>query len=202
MNFDELQKQWDKQPERPLDLTQNLHKMKSANLSIDKVRKTMKKDFFFQLTTLPLLLTYPYLFPIPQEKGPILWWIILCICTTIIIPMVYLFRFYKKSYKMEFSSLKNLNWFYYNYKFSIDLFKIYSYIILTLIVMFLGIVFLGNVDPEKLAYLQTSTAFYVTIIISLIIYIGICLCCINLWIRLLYKKHLKQLKEILDELES
>jgi len=202
MNFDELQKQWDKQPERPLDLTQNLHKMKSANLSIDKVRKTMKKDFFFQLTTLPLLLTYPYLFPISQEKGPILWWIILCICTTIIIPMVYLFRFYKKSYKMEFSSLKNLNWFYYNYKFSIDLFKIYSYIILTLIVMFLGIVFLGNVDPEKLAYLQTSTAFYVTIIISLIIYIGICLCCINLWIRLLYKKHLKQLKEILDELES
>jgi hypothetical protein len=202
MNFDELQKQWNTQPEQDVKLTDDLHKLKEANLPIDKVRKTMKKDFFFQLTSIPLLLTFPYFSSIPSEKEPILWWIILCICVTILIPMMYLFRFYKKSYKMEYSSLKNINWFYYNYKFSIDLFKIYSYIILTLMVMFLGVLFLGNVEPEKLAQIQTSSTFYITIVILLAVYVGVCFLFLTLWINLLYKKPLMQLKEILDELES
>lgn len=202
MNFDELQKQWNTQPEQDVKLTDDLHKLKEANLPIDKVRKTMKKDFFFQLTSIPLLLTFPYFSSIPSEKEPILWWIILCICVTILIPMMYLFRFYKKSYKMEYSSLKNINWFYYNYKFSIDLFKIYSYIILTLMVMFLGVLFLGNVEPEKLAQIQTSSTFYITIVILLAVYVGVCFLLLTLWINLLYKKPLMQLKEILDELES
>src|SRR5690606_12818874 len=201
MNFDELKKQWDKQPEQELEI-QNLKKLKEANLPIDKARKTMKKDFFFQLTSIPLLLTYPYLFPVASEKEPVLWWIILCICITIIIPMVYLFRFYKKSYQMDFASLKNLNWFYYNYKFSIDLIKIYSYIVITLLIMFIGVVFLGNIEPEKLAELQTNTAFYIAITILLIVYAGICIAFLTLWVNLLYKKTLKQLKEILDELED
>lgn len=202
MNFDELQKQWNTQPEQDVKLTDDLHKLKEANLPIDKVRKTMKKDFFFQLSSIPLLLTFPYFSSIPSEKEPILWWIILCICVTILIPMMYLFRFYKKSYKMEYSSLKNINWFYYNYKFSIDLFKIYSYIILTLMVMFLGVLFLGNVEPEKLAQIQTSSTFYITIVILLAVYVGVCFLFLTLWINLLYKKPLMQLKEILDELES
>ncbi|HUH25772.1 MAG TPA: hypothetical protein VLY87_04045 [Flavobacterium sp.] len=202
MNFDELQKQWNTQPEQDIDLGNNLSKLKEANLPIDKVRKTMKKDFFFQLTSIPLLFTYPYLFPVPSEKEPILWWIILCISITIFIPMVYLVRFYKKSYKMDYSSLKSINWFYYNYKFSIDLFKIYTYIVLTLIVMFLGVMFLGNIEPEKLIVLQKSPAFYISIIIALLIYVAVCLLLLTLWINLLYKKPLMQLKEILDDFEE
>ncbi len=68
--------------------------------------------------------------------------------------------------------------------------------------MFLGVLFLGNVEPEKLAQIQTSSTFYITIVILLAVYVGVCFLFLTLWINLLYKKPLMQLKEILDELES
>ena len=57
MNFDELQKQWDNQSSEEVKIDPNLELNQEANTIIDNVRKTLKKDFFFQITTFPLLLS-------------------------------------------------------------------------------------------------------------------------------------------------
>ena len=46
MNFDELQKQWDNQSSDEVKIDPNLELNQEANTIIDKVRKTLKKDFF------------------------------------------------------------------------------------------------------------------------------------------------------------
>ena len=50
MNFDELQKQWDNQSSDEINIKDRLEIKQEANTVIDKVRKVMKKDFYFQLT--------------------------------------------------------------------------------------------------------------------------------------------------------
>ena len=137
MNFDELQKQWDNQSSDEINIKDRLEIKQEANTVIDKVRKVMKKDFYFQLTSFPILLLYPFLFGVDT---PLIWWVVSCICATMIVPFYYLIKFYKSSYKLEFNSLKNINWFYYNYKSSITIFSLYTYIISILIILFLGIV--------------------------------------------------------------
>ena len=56
MNFDELQKQWNDQSSEDVKIEKDLEIKKEANTVVDKVRAVMKKDFFFQLTSFPILL--------------------------------------------------------------------------------------------------------------------------------------------------
>lgn len=196
MNFDKLKEQWNEQSSDDIKINKDFENHNEANTIIDKVRKVMRKDFFFQLTSFPLLLFYPFIFDIAT---PLVWFVITCYIFIMIIPLRILFNFYRNSYKLEYNSLKNISWFYYNYKFSIEIFKVYSYIISILIVMFFGIVYM-----EKKTFLQFENLWqlYVYIISTLIIYALVCIWMMKWWIKKLYVKPLEQIKQILEELEE
>ncbi len=196
MNFDELQKQWDNQSSEGVKIDSDLEVKQKANTIIDKVRVVMKKDFFFQLINIPLLLIFPFFF---DANTSLVWWVIACFFATMVVPFVYIFRFYNRSYYLEYNSLKNINWFYYNYKSSIDIYSIYSYIVFILMIMFLGVVYL-----QKNTYLHFESMFLlcVYIVSTLTIYVTVCVLLLKWWINKLYKKPLLELENILNQLEE
>ena len=196
MNFDELQKQWNDQSSEDVKIEKDLEIKKEANTVVDKVRAVMKKDFFFQLTSFPILLVFPYLF---DSSSNLIWWVIVCLFATMIVPFVYIFKFYKRSYNLEYNSLKNINWFYYNYKSSIDIYSIYSYIVFILMIMFMGIIYIQKND-----FLHFENAFllWFYIISTLTIYILVCVFILKWWVNKLYKKPLLELEKILNQLEE
>ncbi len=197
MNFDELQKQWDNQiVDNEVLIETDLELKKEANTIIDRVRKVMKKDFYFQLTSFPLLLIYPFLFGI---NSPLIWWIVSCICASMIVPFYYLIRFYKSSYKLEFNSLKNINWFYYNYKSSITIFSLYTYIISILVILFIGVVL---IEKETFNHVYSIQVLLVFLGIALLFQIGFCIWMLKWWIDKFYKKPLIELENILNQLEE
>lgn len=193
MNFDELKKQWDNQPTENIEINTDLEIKQEANTVIDKVRKVMKKDFYFQLTSFPILLIYPFLFGL---KSPIIWWMIACICFIMVVPLFYLIKFYKSSYKLEYNSLRNINWFYYNFKSSINIFSLYTYTICILCILFIGTVFI-----EKYP-LNPNNFIIIFMVIFIPIYVVFCIWMLKWWINKLYKKPLLELEEILNQLEE
>jgi len=195
MNFDELQKQWDNQSSEEVKIDPNLELNQEANTIIDNVRKTLKKDFFFQITTFPLLLSTPYLFEVNNQ---LIWWIMICYCATLFVPLYYIFRFYKKSYRLEYNSLKNLNWFYYNYKSSIEVYYLYTLIFCILMIMYIGII---NIQKEN-EVLFSSINGIIRYSIVLIFYLVFCIYSLKWWINKLYKKKLVELENILHQLEE
>ncbi len=193
MNFDELQKQWDNQSSEDVKINPDLELNQKANTIIDKVRKTLKKDFFFQLTNFPLLLIYPYIFGL---NTPLIWFIILCYIIIMILPLKNLIKFYNSSYRLEYNSLKNINWFYYNFKFSIEIFKLYTNVVTVLVIMFIGITFYEKYSEKDLKFILIfSIIFIPTYIIS-------CIWMLKWWINKLYKKPLLELENILNQLEE
>ena len=193
MNFDELKKQWDNQPSDDVQINQDLEIKNEANTVIDKVRKVMKKDFFFQLTSFPLLLLYPFIF---EFNTPLIWFVILCYIIILIFPLKILFKFYKTSYRLEYNSLKNINWFYYNYKFSIETFRVYSYIVSVLVIMFIGIVFYEKYYEKDLEFISIFSIVFIPL------YAILCVFGTNWWINRYYKKPLLELDEIVNQLEE
>lgn len=193
MNFDELQKQWDNQSSEDVKINPDLELNQKANTIIDKVRKTLKKDFFFQLTSFPVLLIYPYIFGL---NTPLIWFIILCYIIIMILPLKNLIKFYNSSYRLEYNSLKNINWFYYNFKFSIEIFKLYTNVVTVLVIMFIGITFYEKYSEKDLKFILIfSIIFIPTYIIS-------CIWMLKWWINKLYKKPLLELENILNQLEE
>lgn len=196
MNFDELKKQWNNQSSDEVKIDSDLEVKQKANTVIDNVRAVMKKDFFFQLTSFPMLLIYPYLF---DANTNLVWWVIACFFATMIVPFVYIFKFYNRSYRLDYNSLKNINWFYYNYKSSIDIYSIYSYIVFILIIMFLGIVY---IQKNTFLHFESALLLWIYIILTLVIYAIVCVFILKWWINKLYKKPLLELENILNQLEE
>ena len=153
----------------------------------------MKKDFYFQLTSFPILFLYPYVFGVNK---PLIWFILFCYFIIMIIPLRSLIQFYNRSYKLEYSSLKNINWFYYNYKFSIDIFKIYTYVICVLIIMFIGIVFYEKYSKFDSLYILIFSFIFI------LIYTVFCIWMTNWWVNKLYNKSLLELEDIVNQLEE
>lgn len=193
MNFDELQKQWNNQSSEDVKINPDLELNQKANTIIDKVRKTLKKDFFFQLTSFPVLLIYPYLFGL---NTPLIWFIILCYIIIMILPLKNLIKFYNSSYRLEYNSLKNINWFYYNYKFSIEIFKLYTNVVAVLVIMFIGIAFYEQYSEKDLKFILIFSIIFIPT------YIIFCIWMLKWWINKLYKKPLLELENILNQLEE
>lgn len=196
MNFDELQKQWDNQSSDEVKIDPNLELNQEANTIIDKVRKTLKKEFYVQLLGLLFLYTFPFLF---DANTPTIWWTLLCISLTFLVPFIYVFKFYKRSYHLEYNSLKNINWFYYNYKSAIDIYSIYSYLISILVLMIIGISYIQH--PNSLQF-EYKFQFYLYIFLTLFFYVLICVLLLKWWISTYYKKNLVELENILHQLEE
>jgi hypothetical protein len=195
MNFNELKKQWDNQSTE-INIKPDLELKNEANTIIDHIRKVMKKDFFFQITSFPILLIFPL---IKGYNTDLVWWIIGCICAIMIVPLIYIFKFYKKSYKLEFNSLKNINWFYYSYKSSITIFSLYTYTMCLLMILFVGVIF---IQYKTFFKFDNLLLYYVYIFSTLVIYIVFCVWILKWWINKLYKKPLLELEEILNQLEE
>ncbi|RLZ12634.1 hypothetical protein [Faecalibacter macacae] len=196
MNFDELKKQWDNQPSDEVIIESNLETKNQANTVIDMVRKVMKKDFYYyQLPAFPLILLYPFILDV---YTPIFWWTILCVLAIMIVPLFYLVKFYNSSYKLEYNSLRNINWFYYNYKSSIKIYSLYYYVFSILVILLIGIKLIECENDVSF----DSFYFIISFTIFMIIYVFFTIKFLKWWVNKLYKKPLIQLEEILNQLEE
>ena len=193
MNFDELKKQWDNQSADEVEVNPEFEKTQEANTIIDKVRKVMKKDFYFQLTSFPIIIAYPFLF---ELNSPMIWWIVTCICFIMIVPLFYLVKFYKSSYRLEYNSLRNINWFYYNFKSSVTIFSLYTYTISILCILFIGAIAIekNSINP--------SNFNLIFMLIFIPLYVVICIWILKWWIKKLYLKPLLELENIVNQLEE
>lgn len=113
-----------------------------------------------------------------------------------ILPLKNLIKFYNSSYRLEYNSLKNINWFYYNYKFSIEIFKLYTNVVAVLVIMFIGIAFYEQYSEKDLKFILIFSIIFIPT------YIIFCIWMLKWWINKLYKKPLLELENILNQLEE
>jgi len=203
MNFNELQKQWNNEPTDRIHIPENIDLLRAAQTPIDKVRKKMKNEFFIQMVMVVFIAFTPMLLHFTDKL------------TALFIPFYgimvgftayYYYKFYvfyKKSYDMTFDSRKNLLWFFYELKLSIELYKALTYIM-----FFLGFSFgvlAGSVTDNNntltnfLDKNEAGLAIAIAIIIGLIVF---SFAVAEIIPRVCYGKHLKQVKGVLDQLDE
>jgi hypothetical protein len=202
MNFNELQQQWNNEPTDKILVPRNIDTLRQAQTPIDKVRKKMKTDFFMQGALLIVVAFAPMIFNFPDRV------------TTLFIAfygvavgfMVYYFYkffiFYKKSYDMTFDSRKNLLWFFYELKLNIELYKALTYIMFFLGFSFgvlKGTVARGENAVTKFLDKNSEVGITILLVAALIIF---CFFMAEFLPRWYYGRHLKQVKDVLDQLDE
>lgn len=203
MNFNELQQQWNNESTDQIHIPNTIDTLKAAQTPIDKVRKKMKADFFFQAFLIFAMGFAPLIFDFSDKLITLF---IPFYAITISFMAYYFYKFfvfYKKSYDMTFDSRKNLLWFFYELKLNIELYKALTYIM-----FFLGLSFgilAGTVTKNEnaiTAFLDKQQAGLGLLVALLAVLIIFSLFMAEFIPRWYYGKHLKQVKTVLDQLDE
>lgn len=203
MNFNELQQQWNNESTDQIHIPNTIDTLKAAQTPIDKVRKKMKADFFFQAFLIFAMGFAPLIFDFSDKLTALF---VPFYAITIGFMAYYFYKFfvfYKKSYDMTFDSRKNLLWFFYELKLNIELYKALTYIM-----FFLGLSFgilAGTVTKNEnaiTAFLDKQQAGLGLLIALLAVLIIFSLFMAEFIPRWYYGKHLKQVKKVLDQLDE
>jgi len=204
MNFDDLRKDWQADKNEDQDLSINLSKKREASTAIDLIRKYMRQEFWVNL-----ILTIVFLglfgFFIYAENLKIFTILVLSIyilATTMIWIHYYsqYWKFYHKTYNLEFNSLENLLWF--SYEMKLNMMSYRSTTFHSMIIGFGGAMIytgLERGDHYTLRLndlLNGTTAVDIGPIIFFAIYFGLLLFAAYAFGRLVIRRYEKQIRRI------
>ncbi|WKW47002.1 hypothetical protein P3875_02790 [Myroides sp. JBRI-B21084] len=210
MNFDELQKKWNNQPEKDINIKpEYLTKTKSL---ADKIIKSFKREAFIWAVSIIFLFIVPFI-DMYQIKGVLSLVYYFLVCQFIIFGLYYYRRFYTISKMIKqpntFNSRESIIRLYYEFHFAIETYRSSIYVLLpTAIAMFVI-----TAGKDKTYYLvdkfyhfnetfKTDPTFIYTVLILGVVSIAV-LILLSEWIIMkFYGRYLKELKQLMDEFED
>ena len=210
MNFDELKKQWDKQPQKEINIKPE-YLTKSKSLA-EKIIKSFKREAFIWAVSIVFILVVPMI-EMYQIKGVLSLIYYFLVCQFIVFGLYYYRRFYTISKMIKkpntFTSRESIIRLYYELHFAIETYRSSIYILLpTSIALF--VITAGKDKTYDLVdkfyhfkeTFQTDPAFIYTVLILGIVTIVLLILFSEWIIKKFYGSYLKQLKELMDEFED
>ena len=210
MNFDELQKQWDKQPEKDINIKREyLTKTKSL---ADKMIKSFRRESIIWLISIVFLIIVPFI-DIYQINGVISLIYYFLLFQFIIFGLYYYRRFYTISKMIKqpntFNSRQNIIKLYYEFHFAIETYRSAIYILLPTSIALFVITSGKNRTAEIVDKfynfshtLESEPGFIYSIVIIGVVSVILLILFSEWMVKKFYGRYLKQLKELMEEFEE
>lgn len=212
MNFDELKKQWDNQSANEVEINPDLEKLKSANNILEELRKQIKNEFYLVAVSILFLFFIPIvpMYKISGITTVFYYFLVFYMLLGTVINYVRFFHFIKVTKEYEVNSSRDmLMKVYYELKYALD-----TYIVTTIVATpsGIGLYFIlfsfGNSENyfNQLVNFsetyQSNPMFFVWILLLIICSILLIGAILYFMYVKYYGKRLKQIKQILDDLEE
>ncbi|GEM53105.1 hypothetical protein HX001_10725 [Empedobacter brevis] len=212
MNFDELQKQWDNQSSEGVKIKKDFDQLKSASNILEDLRKKIKVELWVVVFSIIFILVMPYisLYKINGISVFFYYFFSFYLVLGSIINYVRFYHFYKISKDFELNSSKEmLLKVYYELKYALD-----TYLVTTIVATpsGIGLYFIlfsfGNSEKffnqiihisETIKTNPNFILWMIALVIGTIVIIGVIL--YYMYVKY-YGSKLKQIKQILDQLED
>ena len=203
MDFNDIQSAWNNDKSDNVVLPNNLEKLKSANMPIDKVRKNLRFELIIQTIALISFGFIPMLTRFPANMVAPYYLIYAIMVAISIYYLGKLFFFYNRLNKSILNTKDSLYETYFDIRLNMELYKTFTFSLLPFFILyFVGYIFYkvpkfadllsGEIQQNKLPVL-------LIILIFTIILIGLAT---EIWIQSLYGKYAKQIRKVLDELKE
>ena len=203
MDFNDIQNAWNNEKTENVILPDNLEKIQSANTPLDKIRKNLKKEFFYQISTIILMGFTPLMYHFP-EKMIIPFYLLFSLFVAVsIYYLVKLYMFYKRINNITLKTKDSLYETYFDVRLNMELYKTFGFALTPFMILFL-IGYIYYQFPQKPGVtIETFTTGQLTAIFSAIIFcvlfMGISL---EWWVHKFYGKYAKEIKKVIDELKE
>jgi hypothetical protein len=203
MDFNDIQNAWNNEKTDNVVVPDNLEKIQSANMPLDKIRRNLRKELLGQVFALILIGLLPVHSEFPERFTGPFYFIYGIIIAISIYYLAQLFLFYKRLDKVTLKTKDSLYETYYDVRLNMQLYKTFTFVLAPFFMIYLvGYIifripnsieiFNGNFPHGKLALI-------VAVLVVTILLIGLLT---EWWVRHYYGKYAKEIKKVIDELKE
>ena len=203
MDFNDIQNAWKNDTNENVKLPVNLEKIQSANTPLDKIRKNLKNEFFYQVISIVLIGFAPLIKDFPQTMVKPFYLLFSMFVAVSIYYLVKLFFFYKRLNAVSLNTKDSLYETYFDIRLNMELYKTFGFALTPFMVLF--IVGVGYYEMSKnqdvvLSNLQNSHFIGLFIVVTIfILFMGLAL---EWWVQYFYGKYAKEIRKVIDELKE
>jgi hypothetical protein len=203
MDFNDIQSAWNNDKADSVVLPTNLEKLQEANMPLDKIKKNLKKEFFYQIISIVFAGFIPLLYDFPQ-KLIVLFYLFFSLFVAIsVYYLVKLYLFYKRLNNVTLKTKDSLYETYFDIRLNMELYKTFGFALTPFLILWL-IAFLYYELSKAPGFRATEiTNFQLVAVFSIVffsmLFMGIAL---EIWVNKLYGKYAKQIRKLLDELKE
>jgi len=204
MDFNDIQSAWDSDQPKKVVLPTTLEKLQSANTPLDKIKKNLKNEFYYQVVSIVFLGLIPFILPDFPVKAIVSFYLMFAIFVAVCIYyLVKLYLFYKRLTKTTLNAKDSLYETYFDIRINMELYKTFGFALTPFVVLFTiwllfyqlpdaGGLLSGDINNMALAILFFSVVFSILIM-------GLAL---EWWVRHFYGKYADQLRKVIDTLKE
>ena len=195
MKFEEIKDIWNAETERKAEKESPSFPEKNYSSPIKKIQTMLRFEFFF--TWGFILLFGIAIFNLHMDGAQLaLFFYTIAIITTIYYHSIF-YRLYRKSVISNVDAYQNLIEFIIEYRYGIHLYRSYNYV-LALILSPLFIIIYSHYKPISFSTIWDRPMMYWAIST----FLGYIIVFVEIWIHIYYKKHLKNLQAIVQQLKN
>lgn len=203
MDFNDIQNAWKNDTNENVKLPVSLEKIQSANTPLDRIRKNLKNEFFYQVISIVLIGFAPLIKDFPQTMVKPFYLLFSMFVAVSIYYLVKLFFFYKRLNAVSLNTKDSLYETYFDIRLNMELYKTFGFALTPFMVLF--IVGVGYYEVSKnqdvvLSNLQNSHFIGLFIVVTIfILFMGLAL---EWWVQYFYGKYAKEIRKVIDELKE
>lgn len=196
MNFDDIKKSWDSQDISVPKLTEEALVSSMDRLPLDRIRKNTLKDIILQSVSVVGIAFFPQLYNMPAENTVMFYAVYFLFAVVSFYYIIKMAMFYRTSSTFEMNSRDSLYEVYFHARMYVQLYENFCFSLAPFVIFFIP--FFMGFTLDKMIPLFTNV-FFVTYFIGLCLFVFILS---HYWIKRLYGRYLKQMKETLDQFKA
>jgi membrane-bound ClpP family serine protease len=201
MDFNDIQSAWKNENTENVTLPTHLDKINSANMPLEKIKKNLRNEFFYQIISIILIGFVPFFFSVPANAIVPFYLLFSIFVAVSIYYLVKLYLFYRRLGKTALNTKDSLYETYFDIRLNMELYKTFGFALIPFLILFL-LGFMYYETPDFFAKGINSTPFLVTtfsIVIFSILFMGLAL---EWWVHYFYGKYAKEIRKVIDQLKE
>ncbi|KQB41106.1 hypothetical protein [Flavobacterium aquidurense] len=203
MDFNDIQNAWNNEKTDNIIVPDNLSKIQSANMPLDKIRKNLRKELFGQILALLVIGFLPLHSEFPSRLTGPYYFIYGIIIAISIYYLAQLFLFYKRLDKAALTTKDSLYETYYDIRLNMQLYKTFTFVLAPFLMIYLaGYLFFKNHESIEILngnFENGKLLVKVAILVITILLIGVFT---EWWVSFYYGKYAREIKKVIDELKE
>ncbi|MDR6764160.1 hypothetical protein J2Y38_004389 [Flavobacterium sp. 2755] len=203
MDFDEIQNAWNNDKPKNVVVPHNLEKIQSANTPLDKIKKNLKTEFYYQILSIVFIGTVPLIGNLPPKWTFFYYLLFSLFVAVCVYYLLKLYFFYKRLNNTTLTTKDSLYETYFDIRLNMELYKTFGFALTPFLVLYLlGLSYYsfskipGFFDHE---FSNGQLVGFFLVVVFGVLFMGISL---EWWVHKFYGKFAKEIRKVIDELKE